>query len=158
MAADKGSSLSASDAVYRCEDDPGSTGWVRWTVENKSRFNGQFGDLLTRRVGDSAIVRMQPHHGLGNIAGHVHGGAVMTFVDMAMFIGCNVLERWSTAVGGLTVDCNVQFVGGADLTRPIDVLVEITRETGQFLFVRGTVQQQGDMIASFMGLLRKQSR
>jgi len=155
MSADERSSLRADDALYRCHGDPDSTDWVRWAVENRSRFNGQFGDLLTRRDGDRAILRLQPHMALGNVAGTVHGGAVMTFIDIAMFLGGMVLGHWSTARGGLTVDCNVQFVGGADLGRPLDAIVEVTRETGRFLFVRGTVEQGGDMISSFMGILRK---
>jgi acyl-coenzyme A thioesterase PaaI-like protein len=148
----------ATDALYRCHGDPGSSDWVRWSVDNRSRFNGQFGDLLSRRDGNTAIIRLQPHIGLGNVAGSIHGGAVMTFVDIAMFLGTKVLGRWSAASGGLTVDCNVQFVGGADLERPVDALVQITRETGRFMFVRGTVEQADDMISSFLGILRKPSR
>jgi acyl-coenzyme A thioesterase PaaI-like protein len=149
------SKLRADDALYRCHGDPGSTDWVSWRTENKSRFNGQFGDLQTRRDGDRGIVRMQPHQRLGNVSGSVHGGAVMTFVDLAMFIGTKVLGHWTTGAGALTVDCHVQFVGGADLERPVDAIVELTRETGRFLFVRGTVEQAGDMVASFVGILRK---
>ena len=155
MTGDERSNLRADDALYHCDGDPGSTIWVRWAVENRSRFNGQFGDLLTRRDGERAILRMQPHLGLGNVSGNMHGGAVMTFIDLAMFLGCSVQGTWSTARGGQTVDCNVQFVGGADLERPLDAIVEITRETGRFLFVRGTLEQGGDMVSSFMGILRK---
>ncbi len=158
MVSDVRSNLRAEDALYLCQGDPGSTEWVRWAAENKSRFNGQFGDLLTRRDGDRAILRMQPHMGLSNVSGNMHGGAVMTFIDLAMFLGCSVLGGWPSTSGGQTVDCNVQFVGGADLERPIDATVEITRQTGRFLFVRGTLEQAGDMISSFMGILRKPSQ
>ena len=142
------------DALHRCEGDPGSSTWVNWHIEDKSRFTGQFGALQTRRDGDVAIVRMQPHFGLGNAAGNMHGGAVMTFIDMAAFIGARVLGIGSEP-GGLTVDLNVQFTGSADLQRPVDAMVQITRETGGFLFIRGTIEQAGDMISGFIGLLRK---
>jgi uncharacterized protein (TIGR00369 family) len=151
------SSLRANDALYRCHGDPGSSEWVSWAVENRSRFNGQFGDLQTRRDGDRGVVRLQPHQKLANVAGSIHGGAVMTFIDLAMFIGTKALGHWTTGAGALTVDCHVQFVGAADLDRPLDAIVEVTRETGRFLFVRGTVEQGGDMISSFMGILRKPS-
>ncbi|RYG93665.1 MAG: PaaI family thioesterase [Alphaproteobacteria bacterium] len=141
-------------ALYRCDGEITSSTWVNWRIEDSSRFNGQFGELQTRCDGDRAIVRFRPHFGLGNIAGNVHGGAVMTMIDMAMFIGAQVLGL-DSAARGLTVDCNVQFVGGADLERPVDAVVQITRETGRFLFVRGTVEQGGDMIASYIGILRK---
>lgn len=129
---------------------------MSWRAADKSRFNGQFGDLQTRRDVDTVIVRCQPHHGLGNNTGKIHGGAVMTFIDIAMFIGARALGV-DSAPTGLTVDCNVQFAGAADLDRPIDALVQITRETGRLLFVRGTVEQAGDMIASYIGILRKPS-
>ncbi len=157
MTADERPNPGADAALYRCDGDPVSSSWVSWRTGNKARVNAQFGDLQTRRDGDSAIVRFQPHYALGNIAGNVHGGAVMTFVDMAMFIGAQVLGI-NSAARGLTVDLNVQFVGGADIERPVDATVLITRETGRFLFLRGTVDQAGDMIASYIGILRKQSR
>ena len=90
MVSDVRSNLRAEDALFLCHGDPGSTEWVRWAAEVKSRFNGQ-------------------------------------------------------------------FVGGADLERPIDATVELTRQTGRFLFVRGTLEQAGDMVSSFMGILRKPS-
>ena len=148
----------AEDALYRCQGDVASEEWVRWSVDDRSIFNGQFGDFVTRRDGSRAIVRLQPHAALGNYAGALHGGAVMTFIDLAMFLGMSILGHWSSAAFGMTVDCNVQFVGAADLERPVDAAVELTRETGQFLFVRGTVDQAGDIVAAFMGMLRKPRR
>lgn len=157
MAADKWSHLWATDTLYFCDGDPGSTDWVRWHCKDKSRFNGPFGDLLTRRQDNIAIVRLQPHLGLGNVAGRVHGGAVMTFIDMAMFIGARALGV-PLEPGGLTVDLNVQFIDGADLERPLDALIQVSRETGRLVFMRGTLEQGGDMISTFLGILRKPNR
>jgi len=42
----------------------------------------------------------------------------MTFIDMALFVGAEVLGV--DALRGVTVDLNVQFVGGGDLVRPIE--------------------------------------
>ena len=78
----------------------------------------------------------------------------MTCVDVAMFVGAKTLGVDAVA-NGLTVDLHVQFVGGADLERPVDAVVRITRETGRLLFVQGTVEQAEQMIASFIGILRK---
>jgi acyl-coenzyme A thioesterase PaaI-like protein len=153
--ADQRSNPGVDAALFRCEADPASPAWVRWSLDDKTRFNGQFGDFQTRRDGDRAIVRMQPHAALGNMSGNVHGGAVMTFIDMAMFVGAEVLGV--KALRGVTVDLNVQFVGGGDLVRPIDTVIQITRETGRLLFIRGTVEQAGDMVASYIGILRKPS-
>lgn len=138
---------------YRPDADPQGAGWVSWQP-NPSYFNSVFGTLRSLRDGDRAIVRMQPHAGLGNMLSAVHGGAVMAYVDVAMFIGARILGSQS-ALLGVTVDCSVQFAGRSDLVRPLDAIVQLTRETGRLLFMRGTVEQDGDMVASFIGVLRK---
>jgi acyl-coenzyme A thioesterase PaaI-like protein len=74
-----------------------------------------------------------------------------------MFIGARALGR-GAGRAAVTLDCNVQFVGPADLDRPLDAIVEVTRETGRLLFLRGTVEQGDDMIASYVGILRKPTR
>ena len=98
----------------------------------------------------------------GRNARREHGGARNhRFPDV---IGQYLTEHGAQVLGvtaaarGLTVELDVQVVGGADLDRPVDATVQITRETGRFLFVRGTVEQGGDMAASFMGILRKPGR
>ena len=141
-------------SLYHCQGDPGSADWVAWIAGDKTRFNGQFGDLLTRRDGDRAVVRMHPHPGLANFANNLHGGAVMTVVDIALFTGARVLGARS-APRGVTVDLNVQFVGAADIGKPVDTIVQISRETGRLLFLRGTVEQAGNIVASFIGIVRK---
>lgn len=155
------SDLSSDDAsgaararFYQCEADPRSASWVRWTVGDRSRFNGQFGVLLSRLDGDTAIVRLQPHHGLANIFDNVHGGAIMGFIDVAMFVGAAVLGI-ADAHGGLTVDMNVQFVRGADVGQPLDMKMVLTRETKRLLFVRGTAEQADAIVSSFAAILRK---
>ena len=147
----------AGGALYEPDGDPQGAAWVTWRLVRTQVFNEAFRDLQTLRDGDRATVRMQPHAGMGNISGNLHGGAIMTLVDVAMFLGAQALGCRS-ALHGVTVDCNVQFVGGADLQRPVDVVVEISRETGQFLFMRGLVEQGGGAIASFMGMLKKARR
>lgn len=147
----------ADGALYQPDGDPEGAAWVTWRLVRTQLFNQALGDLRTLRDGDRAIVQMQPHAGLGNMSGNLHGGAIMTLVDVAMFLGAQALGC-RTALHGVTIDCNVQFVGGADLERPVDVVVEISRETGQFLFLRGLVEQGGGTIASFMGMLKKARR
>ena len=144
----------ADASLYRCQGDPGSAAWVSWNIENKTRFNGQFGELLTRRDGDRAVVRMHPHPGLANVTNNLHGGAVMTFIDIALVVGARVLGVQS-APEGVTVDLNVQFVAGADIANPVDTILQITRETGRLLFLRGTAEQAGAAVASFIGIVRK---
>ena len=139
---------------YHCQGDLGGAAWVAWRVKDTTRFNGPIGDLLTRRDGDRAVIRMQPHAGLANVANNLHGGAVMTVIDIALFAGARVLGVQS-ATSGVTVDLSVQFVGAAETDKPVDTIVQITRETGRLLFLRGTVEQAGSAVASFIGIIRK---
>jgi len=50
---------------------------------------------------------------------------------------------------------STQFVGGGDPARPLDAVTEVVRETGKLVFVRGMVEQEGDVVASFSGIVRK---
>ena len=139
---------------YICGPHPDHPGWLRWQFKDTTRFNGVFGDVRFRRDGDRAVVRIDTSHRLTNIVGVVHGGALMSFIDCSMFIGCYALGR-TGAMKGLTVELSTQFLGVADAVRPIDAIVEISRETGRMVFMRGTVEQAGDAVSSFMGIMRK---
>ena len=139
---------------FRCQPDADNPGWLRWTYTEGSPFNKQLGVLLVRTTDDRAIVRLSPHVGLTNFAGNLHGGAIMTFVDCALFVGSTLLTG-KEMVSGVTVDLAVQFIAAARATAPVDTIVEITRETKRMIFLRGTVEQGDATVASFMGILRK---
>jgi len=142
------------NAWCSCSPDPDHPGWFVWRIKDKTVFNLVLGDLLARRDGDRAIVRMQPQPGLSNMAGRVHGGALMTFADCSLFAGALMLGC-GDGPDSLTIDLNVQFIGAADMDRPVDSIVQISRETRRMLFMRGTIEQGGDIVASYMGLVRK---
>lgn len=91
----------------------------------------------------------------------MHGGALMSFVDMAIFAaarGFGLIEA-GTAV---TLDFSAQFIGRAELDEPVEARVELLRETGRLLFLRGLVVQPdgaaGDApVLSFAATIRKPS-
>ena len=129
---------------------------MRWCVKDDTRFNTVLGDLAVRQEGERVVIRMEPRAGHANLVDTVHGGALMTLIDNALFIAPRALGNLP-AMSGVTVDLNTQFMGAADLVRPIDLTLEIVRETGRMMFMRGTVAQGDDMVASFMGIIRKSS-
>lgn len=142
---------------YGREADPENPGWMLWWLKQDGRFNTQLGRLRLRRDGEKVVVRLVPTRILTNFREHIHGGAIMTFIDSAMFaasveLGC---ER---AESGVTVDCTVQFLRSASAEAPIDATIEITRETGRLIFLRGLLEQDGELMSSFTGLLRKGPR
>jgi acyl-coenzyme A thioesterase PaaI-like protein len=89
---------------------------------------------------------------LGNV---VHGGAILTFIDMAMFAGGHAAGV--SDIGAVTLDLAAQFISPAQLEQPLDATVELLKETKRLAFLRGLVEQDGRVVASWSGSLRKLS-
>lgn len=155
--------MAAPSPFFTYEDDPANPGWKLWTATDPSRFNSQMGPLSVRVDGADdqriARVRITPERRHSNLRDHVHGGALLGFIDIAMFAACRGFGVL-TAGAAVTLDLSTQFIGGGAIGRPIEAQVELLRETGRMLFVRGlVVQPLGDgteeKIAAFSGTLRK---
>ncbi len=153
--------ISDPSPPFTYEDDPDLPGWKRWTIADPSRFNAAVLGPLAVRVEDDQIarVRMTPERRHSNLRDHVHGGALLGFIDVAMFAACRGLGVL-TAGAAVTLDLSAQFIGGGEIGRPIEAEVELLRETGRMLFVRGIVVQAHEdgteeRIAAFSGTLRK---
>lgn len=129
-------------------------GWLTWDVTGPERYNSSIGQLLVRRGEDGRgwcrMFPAQPHSNLGN---KVHGGALMTFVDMALYAG-GAMAGANVAMA-VTLDCSVQFLDAGELGEPLDAEVELLRETGRIVFLRGRLLQGERLVASFSASLRK---
>jgi uncharacterized protein (TIGR00369 family) len=140
------------------EPDPDHPGWLSWTLTDASRFNGQvMGKMLVRSEGETrARVRMFPEHRHTNLMDNVHGGIILSLIDVAIFAGSRMfgLIEAGTAV---TLDMTTQFIGGARPAQPLDAEVDLLKETRRLLFLRGLVVQEGQMIASYTATIRKPS-
>lgn len=133
---------------------PDHPGWRRWALTDPTRFNTLLGPMMFRVDGELARVRMMPEHRHSNLGNNVHGGALLGFIDVALFAaarGFGVIEA-GTAV---TLDLNTQFIAGGRIGEAIEAQVELLRETGRLLFMRGLVVQGEDKVASFSGTIRK---
>jgi acyl-coenzyme A thioesterase PaaI-like protein len=138
-------------------DDPDHPGWSRWTITDSTRFNSIFGPLSVKLEDGIARVRFEPAHIHTNLRGHVHGGALLGFIDMAMFAAGRSFGVL-TAGTAATLDLTTQFIAGAPLgDGPIEARVELLRETGRLLFLRGLIVQGETIIISFTGTIRKPS-
>ncbi len=130
-------------------------GWHIWEAEAVQTFNAQFEPIRLRTDEDGrARVRFWPRVAHQNPAGNVHGGAIMAFVDMALFAGAHQLGV-RPVIKALTIDAGIQFIDGATIGEPVDAVVELLRETGRMAFVRGLIEQQGRTVAAFTGTFRK---
>ncbi|MEZ0495693.1 PaaI family thioesterase [Sphingomonas sp. IW22] len=142
-------------APFRFIDDPDLPGWHRWELTDPTRYNAFLAPLSVRAEGERAArVRMVPQRIHANIRDHVHGGALLGFMDVAVFAAARALGIMDEA-GASTVDLSAQFIAGADATHPIEAEVELLRETGRLFFVRGLIVQDGTVCASFTATARK---
>ncbi|USU12471.1 PaaI family thioesterase [Sphingomonadaceae bacterium OTU29THOMA1] len=141
--------------VFSYEDDPELSGWKRWQFRDTTRYNAFIEPLHVRVEGEIARVRMLPRHEHSNMRDNVHGGALLGFMDVALFAaarGFGVLG----AGGAVTLDLSAQFIGGGMIGVPLEARIELLRETSRMLFLRGlVVQDDRPTIASFTGTLRK---
>jgi uncharacterized protein (TIGR00369 family) len=138
------------------EDDPDSPGWKRWWLPEPNRFNAFLGPISVKVEEGIARVRMQPAERHANLRGQVHGGALLGFMDVALFAaarGFGVLTGHTAA----TLDLSVQFISGGDIDEPLEARIELLRETRRLLFLRGLVVQEAGVVASFTGTVRKPS-
>lgn len=144
-----------TEAPFSYDDDPDLPGWKRWQFRDPTRFNSFIEPLLVKVEGPIARVRMLPRHEHSNMRGDVHGGALLGFMDVALFAaarGFGVLQ----AGGAVTLDLSAQLIGGGAIGVPLEAHVELLRETRNMLFLRGLIVQDATpTIASFTGTLRK---
>jgi uncharacterized protein (TIGR00369 family) len=138
------------------EPDPDHPGWLSWRLSDPSRFNGQvLGKMIVRSEGEGrATLRMFPEHRHTNLMDNLHGGTILSLIDVALFAGSRFfgLIEAGTAV---TLDMSVQFIGGGKPHLPLDAEVELLKETRRLVFLRGLVVQGGVRIAAYSGTIRK---
>jgi acyl-coenzyme A thioesterase PaaI-like protein len=142
--------------LIRHEPDPAYPGWWTWDLSDADRYNATIGKLLVRGEGAGrARCRIFPGKLQSNLGDVAHGGAILTFIDMAMFAGGHAA---GTDLGpAVTQDLACQFLSAAKLGVPLDCAVEVLRESKRLVSLRGLVEQEGEIVASWTGTLRKLS-
>jgi uncharacterized protein (TIGR00369 family) len=144
-------------ATFLYEEHPDHPGWMRWGFTDPSRYNSFLGPMMVRVEGGIARVRMTPERRHSNLRDSVHGGALLGFIDVALFAASRSFGL-VTAGSAVTLDLSTQFIGGGRIGEPLEAQVELLRETGRLLFLRGLVVQEEDKVASFSATIRKSAR
>ncbi len=143
--------------LIRHEPAPDHPGWWTWALADDSRFNAVIGKLLVRADGPGrALCRMFPEERHSNLGDMVHGGAILTFVDMALFAGGRLAG--ANVMRAVTLDLSTRFLSRGRIGVPLDAEVELLRETKRLAFMAGRVVQEGELVAHFTGALRKASQ
>ena len=133
---------------------PDHDGWLYWPDIPADSFAGQTGVLLFRPEGEGARMRMFPTARHLNNGGSIHGGAVMSFIDMALFAGM----RCAGINDGhyVTLDCATHFIARGKIDTPLDAIVRLVGQTrGGHVFLQGQCEQDGQPTHSFTGTLKR---
>jgi uncharacterized protein (TIGR00369 family) len=88
-----------------------------------------------------------------NMGGSLHGGSVMSFIDMSMFAGglCAGMERGHY----VTLDLTTHFLARGKPGAPLDAHVELVKQTRGHAFLQGVVRQDDRPCYSFSGTLKR---
>ena len=141
------------EAGFLHELDPDHPGWTRWGFRDPTRFTSLLGPLRMRVEGERVRLRASPERRHSNLGDHVHGGAMLGLIDVALFATARGLGQLDGMA--VTLDLSTQFIAAAAVGRPLDAVGEVLRATRRLIFIRGLVEQDGTVIASFAGTVRK---
>lgn len=133
------------------QTDAAPEGWVLGKYPDT--FSGRAGPFYFRKDGIAPGVGFfsKPHH--GNLGGVVHGGALMTLADMALFsIAMHGANKGFRAV---TVTLNGEFLRPAPIGEFISATGEVTRRGASLAFVRGLVSAGDKDLLAFSGTLKR---
>lgn len=150
----------APTSAFIHKPDPDHPGWHTWDLVDRDRFNPVvMGKMLVRRDGErSARVRMVETLTMhANLHGNIHGAVTLGLIDIAMFATVYGVIGEDVA-GSVTLDLTTQFVGSGRIGQSLDVISEVMKETGRLIFIRGTAVQGENLVATYMGTLRKPTR
>ena len=129
-------------------------GWFSWGDFPRGSFAAATGRLLFRPDGEGrARTRIFPTDQLTNMGGSIHGGAVMSFIDMSLFAGglCAGMQRGHY----VTLDLTTHFLARGRPGPPLEAEVELVRQTRSLAFMQGVVRQDGEPCYSFAGTLKR---
>ncbi len=128
-------------------------GWYHW--EPVDSFEELAGPFYCQPDGNAILCGFLPEAKNINGGGSVHGGALMTFADYALFMIAGGME---TAVHGVTVTMNSEFVGAAQPGRMLTARGEVVRAGGSLVFVRGIISDEDRPVLTFSATIKRLRR
>lgn len=140
---------SPSEQPQTVPDGP-FAGWLTW---------GAGGDPFETAIGpfyfkpEPARVRCAfvPRREHLNGSGAIHGGALMSFADFALF----ALAHEALDGRAVTLSFASEFLAGGDLDGWVEAEGEVLRAGRSIVFVRGLIRQRGRALLAFSGALKK---
>ncbi|QIG80780.1 PaaI family thioesterase [Stakelama tenebrarum] len=121
-----------------------------WRKFDPPGFSGSVGPYWRRGSGDTLEIGIVAGEHISNRhIGSVHGGALMTFCDVAF--GVAVVEALGHARCA-TTQLQVQFASLAKMGEFVVARPEIVHRTSRMLFMRGLVGSESRTVASAEGI------
>ncbi len=147
--------MSEDERFFRYRPIPEKPGWYTWNVIDETRFNhAVMGPMMLRIEQDKCRVRMSPERKHSNLQDMIHGAVTLSLIDISMFAGMRTLTD-NEGARAVTLELSTQFIGAGRMDAPLDAVVEVLRETGRTIFMRGHVEQGDHLVAAYSGLVRK---
>ena len=124
-----------------------------WTMQSHEHtFSGRAGPFYFRKEGGKAGVGFfaESHH--ANMGGVIHGGALLTLADVALW---DICRREIGVFKGVTVTLNAEFVGAGPIGGFIEASGEMVKSGRKLMFARGLITADGASLMSFSGTLKR---
>jgi acyl-coenzyme A thioesterase PaaI-like protein len=125
-------------------------GWYHW--EPIDDFEEHAGPFYCREDERGLVCAFLPDAKNRNGGGNLHGGALMTFADYALFMIAGGVDA---NLHGVTMTMNCEFVGAGEPGRLLTARGEIIREGQSVAFVRGLIDDDGRPLLAFSGSIKK---
>lgn len=126
-------------------------GWMTWG-DGEDPFETAIGPFCFRGQGQDLTCAFDPKRMHLNGGGTIHGGALMSFADFALFAIAHEALAGAKAV---TVAFHCEFLSPGGLDERIEARGEVLRATRALIFVRGLVTQEKRPLLAFSGTLKK---
>lgn len=126
-------------------------GWSTWS-QGSDPYESYLGPFCYRKEGERVRCAFQPRPEHLNVGGAIHGGALMSFADFALFAIANDIVAGNPTV---TLTCNCEFVSAGGLEGWVEGEGQILRQTRSLIFVQGVLRQQSRPLLAFSGVLKR---
>ncbi|GGC66761.1 PaaI family thioesterase [Chelatococcus reniformis] len=124
-----------------------------WRTPDRDTFDSRSGPYYHRREADGSMrcaFRADRRHLNG--LDMVHGGALLTFADHAIFM---IASREIEGMPSVTVTLNSEFVGACSEGDLIEASGEVVRAGASMIFVRGLLKTGTQPVLSFSATIKR---
>lgn len=126
-------------------------GWNTWSVGGDP-YETTIGPFVFRVEGARVRCAFEPRREHLNGGGTIHGGALMSFADFALFC---IAHKELAGDKAVTLTCNSEFLKAGALGDIVEAEGEVLRSTRTLIFVRGLITQSSHPLLAFSGTLKK---